>query len=205
MMMAPDPGIPSADDDSRPSPTERSRPRRAIRPCDACRRRKTRCVVPPGAQRCTVCHSRRADCTFDQKPPSRPSRSKASGSNVPHMESTSGTNLGRTVRYIAPNPPFTDHRQGSNAVETDLANTSPSTPNGQDSPMSMDGEQPMGVFRRNDHDQDQASASPGSYVARQAPDNGDDSLGMSKTRFAELYGLTSDMEAILMVSLTHSK
>ncbi len=40
--------------------------RRAIRPCDACRRRKTRCVLVQDAtvSRCVLCRSRGLDCTF---------------------------------------------------------------------------------------------------------------------------------------------
>lgn len=210
MIMSSDHGIPSTGLDARPPPsTTSSRPRRAIRPCDACRRRKTRCVVPPGAQRCTVCHSRRADCTFDQKPPSRPSRSKLSGSNDPNTEPepTLGANSGRTVRYIAPNTPFPDYHRGSDAIETaiSLPGTSPST-HRRDSPMSTDGEQAASAFRRNvSSDHPEVSETSGSHNVSQATGDGDDSLGMAKTRFAELYGLTSDMEAILMVSLVHSK
>lgn len=34
------------------------------RPCDACRRRKNRCVVKEGADKCVLCDFRDQDCTF---------------------------------------------------------------------------------------------------------------------------------------------
>ena len=34
------------------------------RPCDACRKRKSRCVVNEGAAKCVLCEFRSHDCTF---------------------------------------------------------------------------------------------------------------------------------------------
>ena len=44
------------------SPTEQ-RPVKN-RPCDTCRRRKSRCVVKGGADKCVLCEFRDQDCTF---------------------------------------------------------------------------------------------------------------------------------------------
>ncbi len=47
---------------------------RRERPCDACRRRKSRCVIKEGALLCDLCEFRKQECTFVQSP--LPSKSK---------------------------------------------------------------------------------------------------------------------------------
>lgn len=37
---------------------------RRDRPCDSCRRRKSRCVLPPGAEACVLCTFHKQTCTF---------------------------------------------------------------------------------------------------------------------------------------------
>lgn len=44
-----------------PEETERKKTRR---PCDHCRRRKTRCVITPGAANCVQCEAKSLPCTF---------------------------------------------------------------------------------------------------------------------------------------------
>jgi len=44
---------------------------RKDRPCDACRRRKSRCVVHEGQQACVLCQFHSQDCTFVQSPQPR--------------------------------------------------------------------------------------------------------------------------------------
>ncbi|KAF2088319.1 hypothetical protein K490DRAFT_11100, partial [Saccharata proteae CBS 121410] len=41
---------------------------RRERPCDACRRRKSRCVIHEGAQLCVLCEFHKQQCTFVQSP-----------------------------------------------------------------------------------------------------------------------------------------
>ncbi|KAH9873680.1 hypothetical protein IAQ61_004306 [Plenodomus lingam] len=41
---------------------------RRERPCDACRRRKSRCVIHEGAALCVLCEFHKQDCTFVQSP-----------------------------------------------------------------------------------------------------------------------------------------
>lgn len=41
---------------------------RRERPCDACRRRKSRCVIPEGAKLCVLCDFHKQECTFVQSP-----------------------------------------------------------------------------------------------------------------------------------------
>lgn len=44
---------------------------RRERPCDACRRRKSRCVINEGALLCVLCEFHKQDCTFVQDPQPR--------------------------------------------------------------------------------------------------------------------------------------
>ncbi len=41
---------------------------RRERPCDACRRRKSRCVIKVQSAACVLCEFHRQDCTFVQSP-----------------------------------------------------------------------------------------------------------------------------------------
>ena len=56
---------------------------RKDRPCDACRRRKSRCIIPEGTQVCMMCHSRSEECTFVQSPQRRKRRKVEDGENSP--------------------------------------------------------------------------------------------------------------------------
>jgi hypothetical protein len=47
---------------------------RKDRPCDACRRRKSRCIIPQDAETCIICQSRSEECTFVQTPQRRKRR-----------------------------------------------------------------------------------------------------------------------------------
>lgn len=47
---------------------------RRDRPCDACRRRKSRCIIPQDSETCIMCQSRLEQCTFVQKPQGRKRR-----------------------------------------------------------------------------------------------------------------------------------
>ena len=50
---------------------------RRDRPCDACRRRKSRCVMHQGAELCVLCELHKQTCTFVEDP--LPRKRKASG------------------------------------------------------------------------------------------------------------------------------
>ena len=45
------------------------------RPCDTCRKRKSRCVVNEGAPKCVLCLFRGQDCTFLEDVPPRKRKS----------------------------------------------------------------------------------------------------------------------------------
>src|SRR5258707_12414485 len=55
---------------------------RRDRPCDACRRRKSRCIIPQDAETCIMCQSRSEECTFVQNPQRR-KRRRAEDENSP--------------------------------------------------------------------------------------------------------------------------
>lgn len=59
----------SAPGSARNSP--KSAPGRKTRPCDACRRRKSKCVVHEGQVVCVLCQFHKQDCTFVQSPQPR--------------------------------------------------------------------------------------------------------------------------------------
>jgi hypothetical protein len=52
---------------------------RRDRPCDACRRRKSRCVIHEGAEVCVLCEFHKQECTFVQSPQPRKRRLNSDG------------------------------------------------------------------------------------------------------------------------------
>jgi hypothetical protein len=50
---------------------------RRDRPCDACRRRKSRCEMPDGASECILCRFHHQDCTFVNSPQPRKRRNNS--------------------------------------------------------------------------------------------------------------------------------
>lgn len=61
---------------------------RKDRPCDACRRRKSRCVMNEGAEICVLCQFHSQECTFVQSPQPRKRRlasSSVQGSEEPSV------------------------------------------------------------------------------------------------------------------------
>ncbi|KAK9474872.1 fungal-specific transcription factor domain-containing protein [Dipodascopsis tothii] len=54
------------------------------RPCDSCRRRKSRCFIPPNEDSCVLCRFRKQECTFIEGPkPRRKRESQGAESMVP--------------------------------------------------------------------------------------------------------------------------
>lgn len=158
------------------------RPRRAVRPCDLCRLRKSRCVIPTGSSCCTLCRTRQTPCTFDRKPPSRPSQNRGSRSPGGNDQSQGYNSLPAShvaYRALAPNTGITTE-QISSAPEPAEYSALVSGPSG----LLGNAQELLEGTRV----PDPASSEPS-----------DTSLGLCRSRFAELYGLTSDMEPILMV------
>lgn len=70
----------SASTGSTASTESASNPRaRKDRPCDACRRRKSRCVIQEGQSTCVLCQFHSQDCTFVQSPQPRKRKLNAEG------------------------------------------------------------------------------------------------------------------------------
>ncbi len=55
---------------------------RPDRPCDTCRKRKSRCVKEPGQQKCVLCTFHHRDCTYVDEPQRRKRRRVETGAEV---------------------------------------------------------------------------------------------------------------------------
>lgn len=147
-----------------------AKPRRAARPCDACRRRKTRCIIPSDAQQCTACIQRKGLCQFVERPPDRSRKRQQVTATGFELEQTSPRSIG------LPSAPRTESLNGE---------PSPG-------PVSIQVSSEAGVAL--------GSPVPSVRTMRHFQEDREMSLGQAVGRFSELYGLTSDMEPILMAS-----
>lgn len=73
------------------------KPPRADRPCDTCRKRKSRCVKEPGQDKCVLCAFHRRECTYLDEPQPRKKR-KAEG--TPNLSAISENEAGGAVPYV---------------------------------------------------------------------------------------------------------
>jgi hypothetical protein len=76
----------NASDSSHSSPEAAStllarRSSRADRPCDTCRKRKSRCVKEPGQQKCVLCTFHHRDCTYVDEPQRRKRKRPEAGTD----------------------------------------------------------------------------------------------------------------------------
>ena len=168
-------------------PGQRKRPRRRDRPCDACRKRKTRCVTKAGEDSCVHCQLRRSTCTFEHDPPERASMGEASPGVSLHMSrqaavDNSSLPAGRNNVASAGIGGSLSPVDRGEAVSRRSTTDAPSVQAQESAPYGVGSEM--------------APTNPAS-VSTKYDEFG---LGMSQTRFAELYGLGSDMEPVLMVS-----
>ncbi|KAJ7357133.1 hypothetical protein DFH08DRAFT_851120 [Mycena albidolilacea] len=76
--------------DSGPTQVQLSRPFRSRknRPCDGCRRAKSRCAIPQAGPPCVECQQMNKQCTFDELPPER-KKPRAPSSPTANIASTS--------------------------------------------------------------------------------------------------------------------
>jgi hypothetical protein len=125
-----------------------------MRPCDACRQRKSRCVTTGSGSKCSMCEMRSLPCTFTAQPPRRES----------------------TVRRLKAR---NDDGMITSLVPEAVLHPELSTQNLESPSRSV---------------VNQTLLPPNILSANHR------CLGRDKVRFAELYGLTSDMEPLLMVS-----
>jgi hypothetical protein len=131
------------------------RQRRAMRPCDACRQRKSRCVTTGSGSKCSMCEMRPLPCTFTAKPPRRENTARR----------LKARNDDGTITSLVPEA----------VLHPELSTQSPES----SSRSVVSQVLPLNILSPNHR-----------------------CLGKDKERFAELYGLTSDMEPLLMVRLS---
>lgn len=170
--------------------------RRAPRPCDSCRNRKSRCIINTNTGVCTSCETRRNDCTFTKGPPRRPKvRSESQRMQVATPPSSDIAGL----RPIAPG-------YQSNLGRTVWTPTCSSNSNDVAPTVFIDARQSSQPRTLPTFESRMPGAAPPTTVP---PDidchETNASLGLAPSNFSELYGLTSDMEPILMVCLHFGK
>lgn len=84
---------------SEPYETTQNRGRRD-RPCDACRRRKTRCAMEEGAQNCSLCKMQGQTCTFVENPLPRKRRSISGALDAEDIKRRQVTAESTSIRSI---------------------------------------------------------------------------------------------------------
>ncbi|KAF7563587.1 hypothetical protein G7046_g536 [Stylonectria norvegica] len=149
----------------------RKRQRRSLRPCDACRKRKTRCVTKDGEGDCVHCQLRATPCTFQNDPPERQATAGGPSSS---------------------DDPLPEEQLGRKESRDDVRTFASETQSVQSFRSPTD--------TRTSHDSGRPLAPLSMAIPDLAAAGGprDQTLGGSATRFSELYGLGSDMEPILM-------
>ncbi|KUJ17850.1 uncharacterized protein LY89DRAFT_732561 [Mollisia scopiformis] len=80
---------------------------RKERPCDSCRRRKSRCIIPQDAETCIMCQSRGEQCTFVQNPQRRKRRKVEEDSTG--SPDTSKPRSPESERNVHAKPPIDDY------------------------------------------------------------------------------------------------
>ncbi|KAK7397695.1 hypothetical protein QQX98_012936 [Neonectria punicea] len=184
----------------------RKRQRRSPRPCDACRKRKTRCVTKDGDNDCVHCQLRATACTFQHDPPERQATTGARSNGVyggdereggPGVGGPGGIGIGHD--HYRQGPSWSRSRslgRGRKELRDEvrtlgsLASLSSET----QSFLSPAETRASGDSAGRHHH------APPSVIVPELVEPGplDRTLGCSLSRFAELYGLGSDMEPILM-------
>ncbi|KAH6881029.1 fungal-specific transcription factor domain-containing protein [Thelonectria olida] len=167
----------------------RKRQRRSLRPCDACRKCKTRCMIKDGDGDCVHCQLRASACTFQHDPPKRQA---TKSTNSTGAGAHSGDERG---------PALDDAHASSWSISQSRKESS------RDEARTLVSEtQSVQSFlspaeTRASDDSSRHSPPPSVTVIVPEliePHPLDRTLGCSTTHFAELYGLGSDMEPILM-------
>jgi hypothetical protein len=159
--------------------TNPKRQRRSLRPCDACRKRKTRCLEDDTRDKCVHCRLRGTPCTFRQGPLRRQLQ--------PHSSRNAEVSTEDRGVMTPGDPPTTS--PASAEARTVAQHGSASTSNTQHTATPE-----VQSFSNTSREQALAPGLDDLNLSSSHP-----TLGMAQHRFAELYGLGSDMEPILMV------
>lgn len=175
---------------------KRRRGQRSNRPCDPCRRRKTRCITENGSAQCSVCLYRDTTCTYEESPPERPLPRRPSSATTTTSPIDASTRHQPTaeIAHISPGcdnlPRSVPTLQHLSSVRTNEELPSDVLSSGEASAAALEAARER---QRN-----------GEPVTDAERARGEQSLGLDLTRFAELYGLGSDMEPILMVRFSNA-
>lgn len=96
--------VPEPSSDSTPQPTTSKLNNKQRRPCDHCRRRKTKCVIIPDTNNCAQCEAKSLTCTYnDLAPKRRPTESEDGTSSKRYKnDSPSSANLALLLGEIPP-------------------------------------------------------------------------------------------------------
>ncbi|KAF4981868.1 hypothetical protein FZEAL_2388 [Fusarium zealandicum] len=175
----------------------RKRQRRSLRPCDACRKRKTRCITKDGDGDCVHCQLRATPCTFQHDPPER------------QVTSTSGSSVQGSGAHSGDEPASLDDMQGQTHTQLPAhpaqgRSLSQTRKESRDDVQSVQSVQSTQQFLSPAETRASADSGqpfpPPSVIVPEFVELGplDRTMGCSPTRFAELYGLGSDMEPMLM-------
>lgn len=168
---------------------QRKRPRRRDRPCDACRKRKTRCVTKNGEDSCVHCQLRRSTCTFQHDAPERASTSDPP-TGVPAIPSSGPSTTPPGAPTARPrNASSVDRGQAAYLHVQQVEGASVGSAAAPATSVPGPAAASHGV----------SDATSSSALGSKSSMHDGFSLGMSHSRFAELYGLGSDMEPVLMV------
>ncbi|KAM5356596.1 hypothetical protein ACJ41O_003242 [Fusarium nematophilum] len=186
----------------------RKRQRRSLRPCDACRKRKTRCVTKDGDGDCVHCQLRATPCTFQHDPPERQVASASASSSLQGGAGPlGGDEPGLADDLPGPQAPIQTQlpshpSQQQGQVQRSLSQTRKES---RDEVQSIHSVPSVQTFlspaeTRASADSGHPPIPPPSVIVPELVELGplDRTMGCSSTRFAELYGLGSDMEPILM-------
>ncbi|KAI5456154.1 fungal-specific transcription factor domain-containing protein [Mariannaea sp. PMI_226] len=166
----------------------RKRQRRSLRPCDACRKRKTRCVIKDGDGDCVHCQLRITACTFQHDPPERHAANSTTSGGV--TNGTSGDD--RPVSLDESRGKKRSRKESRDDARTLISDT----PSIQSSYLSTSETRASGDSGY--HPQHSSVVMPELVSGLAGPNPLHGTLGCMTTRFSELYGLGSDMEPILM-------
>ncbi|KAF4995638.1 hypothetical protein FDECE_12733, partial [Fusarium decemcellulare] len=170
----------------------RKRQRRSLRPCDACRKRKTRCVTKDGDGDCVHCQLRATPCTFQHDPPERQVTSTSASS----LQGAGDEPAGPSDEMQTQLPTHPAQVQGRS-----MSQSRQESRDDVQSVQSVPSVQPFLSPAETRASADSAHPlPPPSVIVPELVELGplDRTMGCSSTRFAELYGLGSDMEPILM-------
>lgn len=187
----------------------RKRQRRSLRPCDACRRRKTRCVTKDGDGDCVHCQLRGTQCTFQHDPPERQQTGAPSVTNGD--DSTDAEQPPQPQPQSQGQTPQPHHYHHQHQQQQQLPTPgagagagSSSRKHSRDDLRTMISETQSVQSHRSPAETRVSADSvrmPSSTLLTIPPEilgPHERTLGCSFTRFGELYGLGSDMEPILM-------